>query len=301
MQKEYIIDEGKVGLRLDKALALFDEYSRAYIQENIDNNNILVNDKPTKCSYKVQLGDKILFNVPENVELEIEAENLNLDIIYEDDDIAIINKPKGMVVHPSIGHNTNTLVQGLMYELDNLSGINGVNRPGIVHRIDKDTSGLLIVAKNDDAHNKLVAQLKDHTLSRKYYAICCGVIEEDRGRINAPIGRDPKDRKKQAVVKDGKEAITHFQVLERFKNHTLVECVLETGRTHQIRVHMQYIKKPILGDPLYGPRKIYGDIGQYLHAKKIGFIHPRTNEYMEFETELPTYFEKELQRLREAD
>ena len=297
MLKEVIIDENTKGLRLDKALATLTDLSRTVIKSNED--SILVNGKKEKLSFKVSLDDKISIEVKENEELDLKPIDMNLDIVYEDEDIAVINKPKGIVVHPSIGHHNDTLVSGLLYELDNLSQINGVIRPGIVHRIDKDTSGLIIVAKNDVSHNKLVDQLKDHTLFRVYNAICCGVINEDKGRINAPIGRDPKDRKKQAVIKDGKEAITHFKVLERFKAHTLVECRLETGRTHQIRVHMSYIGKPILGDPMYGPRKIYGDIGQYLHAKKIGFIHPRTNEYMEFETELPEYFKVELNKLRE--
>ncbi len=298
MQKKYQVNEKLVGIRLDKALSLVDEYSRSFIQTNLENNNITVNGKIVKPSYKLELNDEIVFEVPEEKKLTLEPKNMDLDIIYEDDDLAIINKPKGMVVHPSNGHYDDTLVSGLLHSLKNLSSINGVIRPGIVHRIDKDTSGLLVVAKNDYAHEQLQLQLKDHSLSRIYYALVIGEITEEYGRINAPIGRDPKDRIKQAVVADGKPATTNFKVLERFSGYTLVECRLETGRTHQIRVHMAYIKHPILGDPLYGPRKVYGTIGQYLHAKEIGFIHPTTKKYMHFETKLPQYFEDILNDLR---
>lgn len=298
MQKKYLINDNLVGTRLDKALAVLDTYSRSFIQTNLEAGNILVNGKVCKPSYKLELADEITFNIPAERKLEVVAKDLNLDIIYEDEDLAVINKPKGMVVHPANGHYDDTLVSGLLHSLKNLSSINGVIRPGIVHRIDKDTSGLLVVAKNDKTHEGLQAQLKDHSLARVYYALVIGEITEEYGRINAPIGRDPKDRVKQAVVADGKEAVTNFRVIERFKNYTLVECRLETGRTHQIRVHMAYIKHPILGDPLYGPRKVYGDLGQYLHAKEIGFIHPITKEKMHFTTELPEYFKLELEKLR---
>ncbi len=222
---------------------------------------------------------------------------MNLEIVYEDEDVAVVNKPKGMVVHPAAGNYENTLVHGLLYELEDLSTINGVARPGIVHRIDKDTTGLLMIAKNDKASLSLTEQLKAHTCKRTYQALVYGTIQENKGKINAPIGRDQMDRKKMAVTKNGKEAITHFTVLKRFKDFTLVECALETGRTHQIRVHFSYIGHPLVGDKVYGRRKVIGDEGQFLHAKTIGFLHPSTGKWMEFDSELPEYFKVFLNQL----
>jgi 23S rRNA pseudouridine1911/1915/1917 synthase len=234
----------------------------------------------------------------EVTEYEIIPEDLNLTYVYNDEDVCVVNKPSGMVVHPAPGALEHTLVHGLMYDLkDSLSGINGVMRPGIVHRIDKDTSGLLVVAKNDFAHEGLSLQLQTHSMKREYIALVNGIIPNDLGRINAPIGRDPIDRMKMAVVKDGKEAVTNFTVLKRYKDKTLVRCQLETGRTHQIRVHFKYIGYPLLGDPLYGTKRVFGDQGQFLHAKTLGFIHPRTNQYLEFDSELPEYYRNYLEEL----
>jgi len=287
-----------VGLRIDKALpTMKKEYSRSYISKCILENKITVNDKAVKLSYKLALGDVIKIEDIEIKELKLEAQDLNLDIVYEDSDVAVINKPKGMVVHPAAGNYENTLVNGLLYEMDDLSEINGVIRPGIVHRIDKDTTGLLMVAKNDLASKSLTEQLKAHKCKRCYHALVYGVITENKGRINAPIARSKEDRKKMAVDKDGKEAITNFKVLKRFKDFTYIECVLETGRTHQIRVHLEYIGHPLVGDQTYGRRHVIGDQGQFLHAKTIGFIHPRTHEWMEFDSELPAYFKEFMDNL----
>lgn len=294
---KYLVKEEQVGLRLDKYLTEATGKTRSFIQNNL--TILKVNDKDVKLSYKVNLGDEITIEFREVEDLELKPVNLNLDIIYEDEDLAVINKPKGLVVHPACGHKNDTLVSGIMYQIKDLSGIGGVMRPGIIHRLDKDTSGLIVIAKNDDAHLKLSEQLKDHTMYREYHAITIGLINEDRGKIIAPIGRDKLERTKMAIVKDGKDAITHFEVIERFKQNTYLKCVLETGRTHQIRVHLAYIGKPILGDPLYGPRRVYGKVGQYLHAKSITFNHPRTGEKMTFTTELPEYFQIELAKLRE--
>ncbi len=294
---KYLVKEEQVGLRLDKYLSEVTGKTRSFIQNNLI--TLKLNDKEVKLSYKVNLGDEITLEFKEAEELEIKPVNLNLDIIYEDEDLAVINKPKGLVVHPACGHANDTLVSGIMYQIKDLSGIGGVMRPGIIHRLDKDTSGLIVIAKNDNAHLKLSEQLKNHTMYREYHAITIGLINEDRGKIIAPIGRDKLERTKMAIVKDGKEAITHFEVIERFKQNTYLKCVLETGRTHQIRVHLAYIGKPILGDPLYGPRRVYGEVGQYLHAKSITFNHPRTGEKMTFTTELPQYFQIELAKLRE--
>ena len=294
---KYLVKEEQVGLRLDKYLSEVTGKTRSFIQNNLI--TLKLNDKEVKLSYKVNLGDEITLEFKEAEELEIKPVNLNLDIIYEDEDLAVINKPKGLVVHPACGHANDTLVSGIMYQIKDLSGIGGVMRPGIIHRLDKDTSGLIVIAKNDNAHLKLSEQLKNHTMYREYHAITIGLINEDRGKIIAPIGRDKLERTKMAIVKDGKEAITHFEVIERFKQNTYLKCVLETGRTHQIRVHLAYIGKPILGDPLYGPRRVYGVVGQYLHAKSITFNHPRTGEKMTFTTELPQYFQIELAKLRE--
>lgn len=251
-----------------------------------------------KKTYKVKENDIITVDEPEAEPLEILAEDLNLEIIYEDEDVLVVNKPKGMVVHPAPGHATGTLVNGLMHHCTDLSGINGVMRPGIVHRIDKDTSGLLMVAKNDMAHESLVQQLVDKTVTRRYTALVHGHIPHDKGTIDAPIGRDQKNRQKQAVVDNGKHAVTHFHVTGRFGvDYTVIECRLETGRTHQIRVHMNYIGYPLVGDPKYGPKKTMDIGGQALHAGVLGFVHPRTNEYLEFSTPIPADFEALLARL----
>ncbi|HAR6186097.1 TPA: RluA family pseudouridine synthase [Staphylococcus pseudintermedius] len=288
--------------RIDKILPEFNsEWSRSQLQEWIKEGLIEVNGKAVKSNYKLKLGDRIEITEKEVVEADIQAENLNLDIYYEDDDVAIVYKPKGMVVHPSPGHYTGTLVNGLMYQIKNLSGINGEIRPGIVHRIDKDTSGLLMVAKNDVAHRSLVEQLMAKTVKRKYIALVHGHIPHEFGTIDAPIGRNKDDRQSMAVVDDGKEAVTHFNVIETFKNYTLVECELETGRTHQIRVHMKYIGYPLVGDPKYGPKKTLEIGGQALHAGLIGFEHPKTGEYIERFAPLPAEFEAVIEQVRKED
>jgi len=279
-----------VGLRIDKALALkLNNLTRNHILKLIDSDKIKVNGVSCKPSYKLVLDDEITVEDEEPKELELKKEDLDLDIVYQDSDVLVINKPKGMVVHPGAGVSEHTLVNGLLYEVDDLATINGVVRPGIVHRIDKDTSGLLMIAKNDKASLSLTEQLKNHECKRIYHALVHGEINEDRGRINAPIARSKDDRKKMAVDKDGKVAITNFRVLKRFKNYTYIECKLETGRTHQIRVHLSYIGYPLVGDQVYGRRKTE-DGGQFLHAKTIGFVHPTTKEWMEFDSELPEYF-----------
>ncbi|EKS1584136.1 RluA family pseudouridine synthase [Staphylococcus pseudintermedius] len=288
--------------RIDKILPEFNsEWSRSQLQEWIKEGLIEVNGKAVKSNYKLKLGDRIEITEKEVVEADIQAENLNLDIYYEDDDVAIVYKPKGMVVHPSPGHYTGTLVNGLMYQIKNLSGINGEIRPGIVHRIDKDTSGLLMVAKNDVAHRSLVEQLMAKTVKRKYIALVHGHIPHEFGTIDAPIGRNKNDRQSMAVVDDGKEAVTHFNVIETFKNYTLVECELETGRTHQIRVHMKYIGYPLVGDPKYGPKKTLEIGGQALHAGLIGFEHPKTGGYIERFAPLPAEFEAVIEQVRKED
>ena len=289
------------GERIDKFLTTKTDLSRTRIQELIEQKNITVNEKETKSNYKVKLNDLILIEVPEDEAYDIEPVNMNLDIVYEDSDVLVVNKPQGLIVHPTLSTKEKTLVNGLMFQVKDLSGINGVNRPGIVHRIDKDTSGLLMVAKNDNAHNSLVEQLKNKTTKRLYVALVYGVIEENKGRINAPIGRDKTDRKKMAVVEDGKEAVTNFTVLERFDGYTLIECKLETGRTHQIRVHMKYIGHPLVGDPLYGPKKVIGNTGQFLHAKLIGFNHPKDGRYLEFTSDIPDNFKEILEKLRKGE
>ncbi|MGM9971973.1 MAG: RluA family pseudouridine synthase [Anaeroplasmataceae bacterium] len=298
MINKYIIDDSLKGIRLDKALkSLNNDMSRTLLSNLIASGNVKVNNKVSKPSYITNLGDEITVEIEEAKETTLEAQNLNLNIVYEDNDVAVVDKPTGLVVHPAAGNKDNTLVNGLLYELDDFSGIKGEIRPGIVHRIDKDTSGLLMIAKNDMAMENLSEQLKNHTVNRLYVGLACGVIEEAKGRIDAPIGRDPSDRKKMAVVKDGKKAITNFRVLERYKKFTLVEFKLETGRTHQIRVHMKYIGHPLVGDIQYGPKKLISETGQYLHAKTLGFIHPTTKEYMEFNSELPSYFKEYLATL----
>ena len=296
----YTIEEQHAGERIDKAVSsLQTEWSRTQIGNWVSEGVLTVNGEIVKPKYKVRTGDVIEITVPEVEELEIVAEDLNLEIIYEDADVLVVNKPRGMVVHPAPGHATGTLVNGLMHHCTDLSGINGVMRPGIVHRIDKDTTGLLMVAKNDVAHESLVNQLVAKTVTRKYTALVHGHIAHDKGTIDAPIGRDTKDRQKQAVVDSGKHAVTHFQVIERFGDYTLVECRLETGRTHQIRVHMNYIGFPLAGDPKYGPRKTIDFGGQVLHAGVLGFTHPVTGEYLEFSTPLPEDFQQLLASLRD--
>lgn len=298
----YCVSEEESGLRIDRYLAKKNtELSRSYIQKLLKNQEISVNDLPVKANYKVQQKDQILLTVPELSEPDILPEDIPLDILYEDEDLMIINKPKGMVVHPSAGHLSGTLVNAILYHCHgHLSGINGVMRPGIVHRIDMDTTGAILVCKNDMAHKDLAEQLKEHTIKRRYRAIVSGNLKEDTGRIEGPIGRHPVDRKKMAInYKNGKEAVTHYQVLERFGNATYVECRLETGRTHQIRVHMASQGHPLLGDQVYGNAKNpYHLQGQALHAMILGFVHPRTGEYMEFEAPLPEYFTKLLEKLR---
>ncbi len=278
------------------------ELSRSYIQKLLKSGQVLVNGSLIKSSYVVAADDHIEVDVPEAVEPEIEAEPMDLDILYEDRDIILVNKPKGMVVHPAAGHYSHTLVNGLMYHCkDQLSGINGVMRPGIVHRIDMDTTGVLIVCKNDMAHNSIAAQLKEHSITRRYQAIVHGVLKENEGTVDAPIGRHQTERKKMCInYNNGRNAITHYQVLRRFEQYTYVECRLETGRTHQIRVHMASIHHPLLGDTVYGPSKcpVPSLIGQTLHAGVLGIIHPRTGVYMEFTAPLPGYFEKLLKTLR---
>lgn len=283
--------------RLDKVCSeIFSDYSRSQIKQLLDGGNITVNGKTEKAKYKVKSGDVIRLEEPETKTLELRPENIPLDIVYEDDDVIVINKPQGMVVHPAPGHDDHTLVNALLYHCP-LSTINGTFRPGIVHRIDKDTSGLLMVAKNDKAHRSLAKQLKDKTNIREYVALVHGRIAEDEGTINAPIGRSLKDRKKQAVVKDGRNAVTHFEVLKRYRDYTLVKCILETGRTHQIRVHMKYIGHPLVGDPLYGPKKTIKGNGQFLHAGKLGFVHPTTGKLLIFEAPLPKIFQECLEKL----
>ncbi len=297
----YTIDEEIAGERIDKALStLAADWSRSQIANWITDGGVIkVNGEDVKPKYKVRKGDVIEIDVPEPEPLEVIPEDLDLDIVYEDEDVLVVNKPKGMVVHPAPGHTTGTLVNGLMHHCKDLSGINGVLRPGIVHRIDMDTSGLLMVAKNDNAHQSLVEQLVNKTVTRKYTALVHGHIAHDKGTIDAPIGRDPKDRQKQAIVDKGKHAVTHFHVKERFGGlYTLVECTLETGRTHQIRVHMNYIGYPLVGDPKYGPKKTIDFGGQVLHAGILGFVHPTTKEYLEFEAPIPNDFVELLEDLR---
>ncbi len=299
--EKYIVSEQFNSMRLDKVLVAFmNEKSRSFACKIIDDGKCFVNGKMAKPSLKVNAGDEILVDIPEDKVLDVKSEDIPLNIIYEDSDILIIDKPQGMVVHPSNGHWEHTLVNAIMHHCKDLSGINGVIRPGIVHRIDKDTSGLICVAKNDFAHNFLAEQLKDHTMSRTYVALVRGVIKENHGTINLPIGRDPRNRQKMAVTRENsKPAITNFDVLKRFENNTLIECKLVTGRTHQIRVHLSYIGFPVEGDPLYGGRsykKLY-DGGQLLTAVKLKLIHPRTKKEMEFETKLPSYFQNIIDNL----
>ena len=302
MKQELFPEIADSGLRIDKYLSTVNEQlSRSYIQKLLKSGLVLVDGKPVKASYQVEEGEVISLDIPEAVEPEIEPEDMDLDILYEDMDVILINKPKGMVVHPAAGHYSHTLVNGLMYHCkDQLSGINGVMRPGIVHRIDRDTSGLIIAAKNDAAHLALAAQLADHTLARTYECLAVGNFREDSGTVDAPIGRHPVDRKRMAVVRQGgREAVTHWEVIARYPGVTHLRCRLETGRTHQIRVHMAYIGHPILGDTVYGAKKpVAGLTGQCLHAVGLRFIHPRTGEPVELTCPLPEEFVRMLEKLR---
>lgn len=306
MQEEsFEVGYEQEGERLDKYLSMiYPDFSRSFFQKLIKNGQVKVNDIPEKSSYSVREEDIICVTIPDAVQTSIEPENIPLDILYEDDDVLIVNKPKGMVVHPSAGHYSGTLVNGVMYHCkDSLSGINGEIRPGIVHRIDMDTTGSLIVCKNDESHIHIAQQIKAHTVNRIYVGIVCGNVKEDEGTIEGTIGRHPTERKKMAInVKNGKPAITHYKVLERFGNYTYMQFKLETGRTHQIRVHMAGIGHPLLGDTLYSSgRSPFKHLqGQTLHAQTIGFIHPRTGEYMEFSAPLPEYFEKLLYLLKNS-
>lgn len=291
---KFTVDSCSENLRLDVYLSEnIKDKSRSYIQNLIKSEKVLVDGNIKKGSYKLKLNDEVEVEIPENEKLNVEPENIPIDIIYEDSDVIVVNKAQGMVVHPAPGNYNGTLVNALLYHCTDLSGINGILRPGIVHRIDKDTSGILVVAKNDMAHKKLAEQLKEHSMNRIYNALTEGVIKEDTGTIDKPLGRHPNQRIKMAVVKNGRRAVTHYRVLQRYKSNTLIECKLETGRTHQIRVHMSYIGHPIVGDPVYGYSKQKFKLeGQMLHAKKLGFIHPSTGQYMEFDSELPEYFKK---------
>lgn len=300
----FIVDALSEGQRIDLFLTEHMEgQSRSYLQKLLKDGAVFVGEKVSKSNYKVRTGDAIRLELPDPVELEVEARAMDLDILYEDEDVILINKPKGMVVHPAAGHNNDTLVNGLMHHCQgNLSGINGVLRPGIVHRIDKDTTGVLVVCKNDNAHNSLAEQLKVHSITRRYRALVHGNFKATEGTVDAPIGRNEKDRLKQAInEKNGKPAVTHYRVLEQFKNFAYIECQLETGRTHQIRVHMSSIGHPLVGDELYGPSKCPFSLeGQTLHAMVLGFDHPATGEYVEFTAPLPEYFEKLLEKLRRS-
>ena len=298
IKRELIYLEESLVNRIDKYLAdLIEEVSRTELKEYFNQGKILVNGKVVKPSYKLESNDVIIVEEIEQDEIDMVKENIPLDIVYEDDDLIVVNKPSGLVVHPAPGHTHGTLVNGLLYHCNQLSNMNGDIRAGIVHRIDKDTSGLLVVCKNNYAHRILAEQLKEKTTTRTYIAIVTGNISHNLGRIEAPIGRDPSNRQKMAVVQNGKPAVTHFKVLDRYRDFTLLELKLETGRTHQIRVHMAYINHPVVGDPLYGVKKQTTEFGQYLHAKTLGFIHPRTNEYMEFTSELPEEFLRKIDEL----
>lgn len=295
------INSEEEGQRIDKYLStMIEGKSRSFVQGLIDEKKVKANNKVIKSNYKLKKGDFIEVEVPEPVELNVSAEEMNLDIVYEDEDVLVVNKEKGIVVHPAPGNYTGTLVNGILHHCSDLSGINGVIRPGIVHRIDKDTSGILVIAKNDEAHNYLAAQFKEHSIKREYYALVEGKFSKVEGTVDKPISRDKKERIKMAINSDGKRAVTHYEVLEQYdKGVSLVKCTLETGRTHQIRVHMASIGHPLVGDLVYGyKRQKFNIEGQALHAKTLGFIHPRTKEYMEFTSELPNYFKELLEKLR---
>lgn len=297
----FTIQEQRIGTRLDAFLAeSIEGQSRSYIQKLIEQEQVLINGKSSKSNYKLRANDRVEVQIPDPVPLEVKAEDIDLNIVYEDEDLIVLNKPQGMVVHPAHGNYSGTIVNALLSHCDNLSGINGVMRPGIVHRIDKDTSGIIVIAKNNDAHVSLSEQLKEHSITRRYNALVEGRLKHENGTIDTMIGRNPKDRKEMAVVaRNGKRAVTHFKVLEAFDSFTFIEAQLETGRTHQIRVHMAHIGHPIVGDPVYGYKKQrFETNGQLLHARVLGFVHPRTGQYMEFEAPLPDYFEKILDKLR---
>ena len=299
----FIVEDVDAGKRLDSFLAEKNtaNYTRSFIGKMIEENLVLYNGKPSKASTKIKTGDKIELFEKEPEPLAVKGEEIPLEIVYEDDDLMVINKPRGMVVHPAPGHTSGTLVNAVLSHAgESLSSINGVLRPGIVHRIDKDTSGLILVCKNDFSHKALAKQLEEHSITRRYHAICSGRLKEEQGTVSAPIGRDEKNRKQQAInYKHGKDAITHYRLLENLQNASLLECRLETGRTHQIRVHMKSIGHPLLGDPLYGPKKnLYAIKGQALHAMVLGFVHPRSEEYMEFSADYPEDFQKLLNKLR---
>ena len=300
---DFIVEDVDAGKRLDSFLAEKNtaKYTRSFIGKMIEENLVLYNGKPSKASTKMKAGDRIELFEKEPEPLAVKGEEIPLEIVYEDDDLMVINKPRGMVVHPAPGHTSGTLVNAVLSHAgQSLSSINGVLRPGIVHRIDKDTSGLILVCKNDFSHKALAKQLEEHSITRRYHAICSGRLKEEQGTVSAPIGRDEKNRKQQAInYKHGKEAITHYRLLENLQNASLLECRLETGRTHQIRVHMKSIGHPLLGDPLYGPKKnLYAIKGQALHAMVLGFVHPRSEEYMEFSADYPEDFQKLLNKLR---
>lgn len=285
--------------RIDRYLTdKLDTMSRSKIQGLIADEYVLVNDQVIKANYKVKTDDQIVVFIPEAEPIDVVAEDLPIEIIYEDQDLVVINKAQGMVVHPAPGHKSGTVVNALLYHIDDLSGINGKIRPGIVHRLDKDTSGIMVVAKNDEAHIGLSEQLEDRSMERKYWALVHGVMPHSQGTIDAPIGRDPKNRQRYAVVSGGKEARSHFKLIEKLDDYSLLEVELESGRTHQIRVHLNYIEYPVAGDELYGPKKTLEGKGQFLHARALGFVHPRTQEKMYFEAELPTVFKEQLEFLR---
>ena len=300
---DFIVEDVDAGKRLDSFLAEKNtaNYTRSFIGKMIEENLVLYNGKPSKASTKIKTGDRIELFEKEPEPLAVKGEEIPLESVYEDDDLMVINKPRGMVVHPAPGHTSGTLVNAVLSHAgESLSSINGVLRPGIVHRIDKDTSGLILVCKNDFSHKALAKQLEEHSITRRYHAICSGRLKEEQGTVSAPIGRDEKNRKQQAInYKHGKEAITHYRLLENLQNASLLECRLETGRTHQIRVHMKSIGHQLLGDPLYGPKKnLYAIKGQALHAMVLGFVHPRSGEYMEFSADYPEDFQKLLNKLR---
>ncbi|HCX61247.1 MAG TPA: RNA pseudouridine synthase [Clostridiales bacterium] len=302
MSQEFVVAPEEAGVRIDRYLSdQCQDISRSYLQKLLKEQSVLVEEKPVKSNYKVNAGDRISLTLPEIREPEIMPEEIPLDIVYEDKDIILINKPKGMVVHPAAGHYSGTLVNGLMSHCrSELSGINGVMRPGIVHRLDKNTSGMMLVAKNDKSHNFLAKCLKEHSINRIYYALVEGNIRDDNGVVDASLGRSEKDRKKRTVTtKNSKNAITNYWVVERYGKYTLLKLKLQTGRTHQIRVHMRYIGHPVVGDDIYGSKtNKFGLNGQLLHSKSVGFIHPSTGEYMEFDSELPEYFSEVLRKIR---
>ena len=295
---EYIVKESDNLIRIDKFISLIDkDLSRSTIKKLIDDNQVLINSNPVKASYKVKVDDLIEVTEIDFSETEIVPTKIDLDIVYEDDDVLVVNKPSGLVVHPAPGHYQDTLVNGLMYHINSLSNINGDERPGIIHRIDKDTSGLIMVAKNNKSHKILADELKDKKTTREYIALVEGVIKNKKGKINAPIGRSKVNRLKMDVVSNGKPAITYFEVIETYEDKTLIKCILETGRTHQIRVHLAYINHPVVGDYIYGSAKA-NDFGQFLHAKTLGFTHPKTKEKMLFDSELPKEFQDFIDKLK---